>query len=310
MTLQPHSPLHLQALSATDLLQLFLEHLTVQRRFAANTVSAYGSDLRAFLRFHDRLYPGDLSGVSAEQIQHYLRYCRQHRISARSIVRRLAALRAFCLFLLEQGLLETNPMADITSPKTGQSLPKILSIAEVDTLLTLPQITPPLVLRNYAMLHLLYASGLRVTELVTLPVKGCSLGNGHLRILGKGNKERLVPFSQSTNALLREYIERSRPLILKRRPSNLLFISNRGKGMTRIRFWQIVREIALKAGISKEVSPHTLRHSFATHLLAGGADLRSVQMMLGHSDISTTQIYTHIDTERLKTIHQRFHPRG
>jgi len=160
------------------------------------------------------------------------------------------------------------------------------------------------------MLYLLYASGLRVSELVSLPVNGCNLSNCHLRILGKGNKERVIPFSETTRALIKDYIERGRPLILKRKPSPLLFISNRGTSMTRNRFWQIIREIALAAGIDKEISPHILRHSFATHLLAGGADLRSVQMMLGHTDISTTQIYTHVDTARLKSTHQRFHPRG
>ncbi len=186
----------------------------------------------------------------------------------------------------------------------------MLSIAEVDTLLHLPELTSPLVLRNYAMLHLLYASGLRVSELVNLPVNSCSLSSGYIRILGKGNKERVVPFSAATGIRIKEYIERARPLILKGKPTTMLFISNRGVAMTRNRFWQIIREIALRAGINKPISPHILRHSFATHLLAGGADLRSVQMMLGHTDISTTQIYTHVDTDRLKSTHKRFHPRG
>ena len=222
----------------------------------------------------------------------------------------MAALRAFFLFLHEQGTLSHNPIAEIEAPKIGRSLPKVLTIAEVDTLLQLPEITPPLVLRNYAMLYLLYASGLRVSELVSLPVTGCNLRSCHLRILGKGNKERVIPFSETAGTLIKEYIERARPLILKRKPSPLLFTSNRGTGMTRNRFWQIIREVALAAGISKAISPHMLCHSFATHLLAGGADLRSVQMMLGHTDIATTQIYTHVDSARLKSVHQRFHPRG
>ena len=201
-------------------------------------------------------------------------------------------------------------MAEIDAPKIGRSLPKALSIAEVDTLLRLPERTSPMGLRNYAMLHLLYASGLRVSELVNLPVIGCNLSSGHLRILGKGNKERVIPFSALAGEVVQAYIDSARPMILKRKPSPLLFCSNRGGAMTRTRFWQIIQEIALAAGISKEISPHMLRHSFATHLLAGGADLRSVQMMLGHTDISTTQIYTHIETDRLKSIHQRFHPRG
>ncbi len=207
-------------------------------------------------------------------------------------------------------MLPANPTAEIEAPKIGHSLPKVLGIAEVNSLLQLPELTPPLVLRNYAMLYLLYASGLRVSELVNLPVNGCNLNSCHLRILGKGNKERVIPFSETARALIKDYIERGRPLILKHKPSPLLFISNRGTSMTRNRFWQIIREVALAAGINKEISPHILRHSFATHLLAGGADLRSVQMMLGHTDISTTQIYTHVDTARLKSTHQRFHPRG
>jgi integrase/recombinase XerD len=244
-------------------------------------------------------------------VQQFFQDCHRRRISTRSNARRLAALRAFFLFLQDRGGAPiVNPLAEIDAPKIGRSLPKALSIAEVDTLLRLPGQITPLKLRNHAMLHLLYASGLRVSELVNLPVNGCNLSNGHLRILGKGNKERVIPFSSLAGEMVQAYIERARPIILKGKPSPLLFCSNRGTGMTRNRFWQIIREVALAAGISKDISPHMLRHSFATHLLAGGADLRSVQMMLGHTDISTTQIYTHIDTDRLKSTHQRFHPRG
>ncbi len=203
-----------------------------------------------------------------------------------------------------------NPVAEIDPPKIGSSLPHALSIEEVERMLTLPEKTSPLILRNYAMLHLLYATGIRVSELVNLPVNGCSISSGHVRILGKGNKERMVPFNASAGAKIQDYMDRARPALLKNKPSPYLFVSNRGKAMTRNRFWQIIRELALHGGISKKVSPHTMRHSFATHLLARGADLRSVQMMLGHADIATTQIYTHIDTDRLKSMHQRFHPRG
>jgi integrase/recombinase XerD len=291
-------------------LALFLQHLTIQRRLARNTVAAYGADLHSFFRFLARTCPTDVASVSRVQVQQYVQFCHQRQISARSNARRLAALRAFFTFLQEQGILTTNPLADIDAPKIGRSLPKVLSIAEVDTLLRPPPVPTPLNLRNHAMLHLLYASGLRVSELVTLPLTSCNVHSGHLRILGKGNKERLVPFSASTGTLLREYIERVRPLLLKGRSSPLLFCSNRGTAMTRHRCWQIIRTMARTAGISREISPHVLRHSFATHLLAGGADLRSVQMMLGHSDIATTQIYTHVDTDRLKAAHRRYHPRG
>ena len=177
-------------------------------------------------------------------------------------------------------------------------------------MLTLPEKSTPLTLRNYAMLHLLYATGIRVSELVNLPMNGCSISCGHVRILGKGNKERMVPFNATAGERIQDYLERGRPALLKNRPSPHLFVSNRGKTMTRNRFWQIIQEMAIQGGITKKISPHTIRHSFATHLLAGGADLRSVQMMLGHADIATTQSYTHVDTSRLKSLHQRFHPRG
>ncbi|MGD9950195.1 MAG: site-specific tyrosine recombinase XerD [Desulfobulbus sp.] len=289
-----------------ELLHRFLQYLTLQRRLAANTVAAYEADLRSFLRYQH----GTVVEVTREQVQQYFHHCHTHQISARSNARRLAALRAFFQFLLQQGDLTINPLDDIDTPKIGQSLPKVLSETEVNALLQKPTAPTLLAMRNHVMLHLLYASGLRVSELVNLPITSCNLTTGHLRILGKGNKERIVPFSATAGEILREYLEQIRPILLKGKASPFLFCSNRGKAMTRHRFWQIIREVALTAGITKEISPHILRHSFATHLLAGGADLRSVQMMLGHTDISTTQIYTHVDTGRLKSIHRRFHPRG
>jgi integrase/recombinase XerD len=304
------SPTPLQTTEYIEYLQLFLQHLTIQRRLAKNTVAAYGSDLHFFFLFLASTTPPVPEEISKEQVQQFFQDCHRRQISTRSNARRLAALRAFFLFLHDRGALTVNPLAEMDAPKIGRSLPKGLSVAEVDTLLRLPEQTSPMTLRNHAMLHLLYASGLRVSELVNLPVNGCNLSSGHLRILGKGNKERVIPFSALAGEMVQAYIDRGRPLILKGNPSPLLFCSNRGTSMTRNRFWQIIREVALAAGISKEISPHMLRHSFATHLLAGGADLRSVQMMLGHTDISTTQIYTHVDTDRLKSIHQRFHPRG
>nr|WP_275889051.1 site-specific tyrosine recombinase XerD [Desulfobulbus rhabdoformis] len=284
----------------------FLQYLTITRRLASNTVAAYESDLRSFLRQS----PKPLTTITRQDIQNYFRFCHARNISARSNARRLAALRAFFLFLQQQGVLDGNPLTDIDTPKMGQSLPKVLSEAEVQALLKRPSKPTPLALRNHTMLHLLYGSGLRVSELVNLPMTSCNLTTGHLRILGKGDKERVVPFSALTGQIVQEYLTQVRPLLLKGKTSPLLFCSNRAKGMTRNRFWQIIREVAQRSGISKEISPHILRHSFATHLLAGGADLRSVQMMLGHTDIATTQIYTHVDGDRLKTAHRRFHPRG
>jgi len=273
-------------------------------------VEAYGSDLRFFIQFLHSRHVSSASKVQREHIRAFFQHCHAGRISSRSNARRLAALRAFFGFLLGLGLVAADPAADIDAPKTGHSLPKVLTIHEVERLLALPEKMTPVSLRNYAMLHLLYATGLRVSELVGLTVQGCNLSSGHVRIIGKGNKERMVPFNDQAGTILRDYLARSRPVLLKKRSAPQLFVTNRGRGMTRTRFWQIIRSMAREAGIERRVSPHTLRHSFATHLLAGGADLRSVQMMLGHADISTTQIYTHVDVDRLKSIHQRFHPRG
>ena len=294
----------------TSALDSFLQYLIVERRFAENTIEAYHSDLDFFFHF---LRPWKIATISAIQpthIQAFFIDCYQRGIKARSNSRRLAALRAFFSFAVERGLADSNPLAHINAPKIGRSLPRDLSIAEVDALLLPPENAGPLLLRNHAMLHLLYATGIRVSELINLPVNSCNLGSCHVRILGKGGKERMVPFNETTREKIEDYLQRARPLLLKGRPSPILFISNRGKAMSRARFWQIIHQRALAAGIEKKVSPHMLRHSFATHLLTGGADLRAVQMMLGHADISTTQIYTHVDASRLKSVHRKFHPRG
>lgn len=288
----------------------FLQHLTVHRRLAQNTVIAYKADLHQFCSFLTDKGIHDFAAVTREDLQHYFRICHQRQLSTRSSARRLAALRAFFRYLLQHALVATDPVAEIDPPKLGKNLPKALTPKEVDRLLSRPATSAPLPLRNWTMLHLLYATGIRVSELVGLPMNGCSLASGHLRVQGKGDKERIVPFDAETTAALREYVERARPTLIKDRSSNMLFLSNRGKAMTRNRFWQIIRECARTKGISREISPHMLRHSFATHMLAGGADLRSVQMMLGHADIATTQIYTHVDSSRLKAAHQRYHPRS
>lgn len=212
--------------------------------------------------------------------------------------------------MLQTNQVESNPFAVIDLPKSGQILPKALSLAEVNRLLAPAAISSPLASRNRAMLFLLYSTGLRVSELVTMPLAACNLASGFVRVFGKGGKERLIPFGIQARDEIKSYLEHGRPAILGGRRSNFLFVTARGTAMTRLRFWQIIRKVALAAGITKDISPHMIRHSFATHLLAHGADLRSVQMMLGHSDITTTQIYTHIDQDRLKTVHRKYHPRG
>ena len=252
----------------------------------------------------------DLSAIDLETIHGFLVVSRSKSISHRSNARRVSALNSFFSFLARQGRIDRNPFAMVDLPKSGRLLPKALSIEEVNRLLEQPEVSSPLLIRNWTMLLLLYSTGVRVSELVNLPLVGCNMESGFLKVIGKGNKERLIPFGRAAAEAVDNYLEHSRPLLLKGRKSTYLFITNRAKPMTRARFWQILKETAEAAGIRKQISPHMLRHSFATHLLANGADLRAVQMMLGHADIATTQIYTHIDQDRLKSIHRSFHPRG
>ncbi|WP_417911110.1 site-specific tyrosine recombinase XerD [Candidatus Electronema sp. PJ] len=295
-----------------DSLDHFLRHLTVQRRLSLNTVNSYGSDLRFFIEFLQKQHIDDPAHITAVEVRAFLKDCFAREIQARSNARRLSALRSFFAFLVLQGKLTVSPAAEIDLPKIGSILPGTLSVAEVDLLLVPPDAgeTDPLLLRNAAMLHLLYATGIRVSELVNLPVQDCSLSSGHVRILGKGNKERMVPFNTEAGVRITAYLEQGRPVLLSGRSSRFLFVTKQGGAMTRNRFWRIIGELARQRGISKTVSPKTMRHSFATHMLAGGADLRALQMMLGHADIATTQIYTHVDKSRLKAGHQKFHPRG
>jgi integrase/recombinase XerD len=278
---------------------------------AENSVEAYISDITFFLNFLVSLQKRTLNAVDLPTIHGFLEQCqKQQQVGNRTNARRISALKSFFTFLLRENLVKHNPFNAIDLPRSGQSLPKALSLNEVRTLLVPGNIDTPIAGRDNAMLFLLYSTGLRVSELVQLPLSACNLSAGFLRVIGKGNKERLIPFGDRAKEKIEKYLKADRPLILKGKRSNYLFITGRGTCMTRLRFWQIVRKTALAAGIKKEISPHMLRHSFATHLLSHGADLRAVQMMLGHADVATTQIYTHIDQDRLKSIHKKFHPRG
>lgn len=288
----------------------FLQYLVVHRRLSRNTVDSYASDLHFFLEFLGKRKISTPDAVTTELARSFLAECFQKNISSRSNARRLSALRAFFDYLVFHQIQSDNPLADIDSPKIMSGLPDILTVAEAEQILTVPEKQTARVLRNYAMLHLLYATGIRVSELVSLPLRDCSITSGHVRILGKGDKERVVPFNETAGNRIEVYLSKARPVLLRKRSSPYLFVTGRGGKMTRTRFWQILKEIIAVNGIEKNVSPKTLRHSFATHLLAGGADLRSVQMMLGHADIATTQIYTHVDKGKVKELHQRFHPRG
>lgn len=291
-------------------LDLFLHYLAAERRLAINTIQSYQSDLISFLDYLAACGVKSLEESRSQHVRDFLTHCHGQGISNRSNARRTSALRAFFRFLIADRILDEDPTAIIDLPKPGRPLPKVLTVPEVSRLLEGPPGTDPLRLRNIAMLHLLYATGIRVSELVKLPVAGVNLLGGNIRVMGKGSKERLVPFGERAREKMRLYLQDGRPLLLQKKQSPFLFLTRRGTAMGRLRFWQIIQEQAISSGINKKISPHTLRHSFATHLLEHGADLRSVQIMLGHADIATTQIYTHVDSNRLKTIHQKFHPRG
>ena len=286
----------------------FIEYLAIERSAPENTITAYESDLADFALWLDEAGIA-LDRVEGSDLARYTSHCTNKKLKATSIGRRLSTIRQFYRFLLEEGLVKADPTRDLTIPKRGKYLPEVLSHEEVDRLLASPNISTPMGIRDKAMLELLYATGLRVTELVGLNMTNLNLHVGYLICRGKGDKERLVPMGESSRRWVKEYIDLVRPSLVKS-ASDVLFCSNRGGAMSRQNFWYMIKRYALSAGIFKSISPHNLRHSFATHMLAGGADLRSVQMMLGHADISTTQIYTHVTSTRLKKIHEQYHPRG
>jgi len=292
---------------------LFLHYLAAEKRLSPNTIQSYGYDLNNFFNYLTGLHVKDLKSIEARHIRSYLARCHKKGLSSRSNARLVSTLRSFFRFLSAERVVTDDPTAFLEVPKLGRSLPKFLTVQEVSRLLAegvSPGDNSPLTTRNNAMLHVLYATGLRVSELTTLTMAGLNLGAGYVRVLGKGGKERLVPLGEEAKERVESYFRYARPKILKGKTSNFVFVTGRGTAMSRLRFWQIIKRAVFVAGVGKKISPHMLRHSFATHLLENGADLRSVQLMLGHSDIATTQIYTHVSRGRLKTIHQRFHPRG
>lgn len=292
---------------STRLIERFLNTLWLEFGLSDNTLAAYGSDLTQFLKW---LKEQDIDSVDSEAIKKYLEFRQQEGVTARSTARILSCLRRFYGFLLRERLIEIDPTLLIDSPRVGRSLPDFLSEEDVESLLMVPEVSSPLGFRDRAMLEVLYATGLRVSELVELKFSQISFRQGCVRVVGKGDKERLVPVGEEAMDWVERYIDTFRKVILGNRQSDYLFVTARGGCMTRQAFWHIIKRYALQAGISKHLSPHTLRHAFATHLLNHGADLRVVQMLLGHADLSTTQIYTHIAQQRLKELHAKHHPRG
>lgn len=286
---------------------MFLDALWMERGLSQNTLQAYRNDLYAFAKWQASR-GNTITATQATDLHNYLAV--QGKKSVRTTARRLSSLRRFFQYLVREGRTKNDPSTRIESPRLGRPLPKTLTESEVEALLNAPDTGTRAGFRDKAMLEVLYATGLRVSELVGLRLDQINLQQGVVRVVGKGDKERLVPLGEESVDWLRRYIRDVRPEFFKAEPDATLFPSNRGRMMTRQTFWHAVRRYTVIAGINKALSPHVLRHAFATHLLNHGADLRVVQMLLGHSDISTTQIYTHIAKERLKELHARHHPRG
>lgn len=296
--------------SENQLLDQFIHQLRVERGLSTNTIVAYSHDL---IRFFDFLKRKGISPVHVRQNDLTSFIVDQNvTLSPRSMARCLVSIRMFYRFLVSEGNIESNPARLLGIPKMYQHLPDVLSRDEMDSLLMQPDITTALGKRDKAIVEMLYATGLRVTELIGLTMHNINLEVGSIRTIGKGSKERVIPMGSKAMDSLKQYLQESRPVLLKKRyvtGRSYIFLNSRGSPITRQGLWKIIKKYALMAGITKSVTPHTVRHSFATHLLEGGADLRSVQIMLGHADISTTQIYTHVARERLKEIHEKYHPR-
>ncbi|MEW6313898.1 MAG: site-specific tyrosine recombinase XerD [Pseudomonadota bacterium] len=290
------------------LLDEFADALWLEDGLSKNTLESYRRDLRKFGAWLGQRGKTLISATEAD-LHAYLAYLHPHT-RPKSTARLVSSLKRFYRYLLRQGKITVDPTAQLASPKMPRSLPKSLTEADVELLLAAPQVETSLGLRDKAMLETLYASGLRVSELVGLGVGQVSQDMGVVRVLGKGDKERIVPLGEEALAWLKRYLSEARPALLGGQSSAALFVTARGAGMTRQAFWHLLRRYALRAGVTKPLSPHTLRHAFATHLLNHGADLRVVQLLLGHADISTTQIYTHVARERLKQLHEQHHPRG
>ncbi|WP_150576221.1 site-specific tyrosine recombinase XerD [Pandoraea aquatica] len=313
---------------STSLIDQFCDTIWLEDGLSRNTLDAYRRDLRLFAEWladeaktahadgaeeshappHDNLPAMSLDTVDEAALSAYLAWRRESLAS--SVNRRLSVFKRFYQWALREHLVQQDPCLRIASAKRAQRLPSTLSEAQVEALLGAPDLTQPLGLRDRAMLELMYASGLRVSELVALKTIEVGLNEGVLRIFGKGAKERLVPFGEEANGWLTRYLAESRGVLLAGRACDTLFVTQRGEGMTRQAFWYLIKRYALQADIRAPLSPHTLRHAFATHLINHGADLRVVQLLLGHADISTTQIYTHVARERLKSLHAQHHPRG
>jgi integrase/recombinase XerD len=292
-------------------LKEYLAHIKLEKNLSQNTVSSYKNDINAFISFLKNSDIDDPSNVSSDNIGGFFKTLKELGLSGSSSARYFSSLKGFFLYLLKNKYIVKNPIEKITAPRISKKLPGVLDINEVDKILSAPKVDDKLGLRDKAMLELFYACGTRVSELINLKVNDLFFENEVIRVFGKGSKERLIPIGTSAIRWIDEYLKKSRPLLMKKSKSeNILFLNSRGSKLSRMGIWKIIDRYVKEAGIEKDVHPHTFRQSFATHLLEGGADLRAVQEMLGHADISTTQIYTHIDRDYIKQVHKQYHPRG
>ncbi|MDH5466562.1 MAG: site-specific tyrosine recombinase XerD [Candidatus Aminicenantes bacterium] len=296
------------SLTPEAVLQVFLEFLSVEKGLSSNTIQSYARDLAKLFRF---LQKERISWMKADEegLVRFIHHQSRAGLSPRSMARLISSIRSFYNFLVLDGMIKKNPAVNLSSPKTWLALPKFLTVKEVESLLGQPDEENVRGVRDKAMLELLYATGLRVSELIALRAKNVNLEDGFLLCVGKGGKERIVPIGDSAARAVRKYLEEGRDKFLKE-SSEYLFLSQRGNAFTRQGFWKLLKGYAKKAGLVQKISPHVLRHSFATHLLERGADLRSVQLMLGHSQITTTQVYTHVSRKRLRRVYDKYHPRA
>lgn len=294
-----------------DQVKDFMHYLMVERRLADNTIVSYERDLKKYMLYLKNVEEiKDFNDVSRVHIVHFLRHLKDQGKSPKTMARHIASIRSFHQFLLREKMAGQDPSVHIETPQSERALPKVLSIEEVDALLCAPNGDNAFGIRDKAMLELLYATGIRVSELINLNLSDVHLTMGFVRCMGKGSKERIVPLGKAAAQAISRYVEEGRPRLLNKKHGDGLFLNHHGNRLSRQGFWKILKKIALEAGIAKELTPHTLRHSFATHLLENGADLRAVQEMLGHADISTTQIYTHVTKTRLKDVYKMYHPRA
>jgi integrase/recombinase XerD len=295
-----------------DHLKDFIHFIFVEKGLAKNTIVSYERDLNSYITYLKNVETiSQFNDVQRVHIVHFLGFLKEQKKSSKTMARHIASVRAFHQFLIRDKVTDHDPSVHIESPKLEKSLPKVLNLQEVEVLLDSPKQKDHFGIRDKAMLELLYATGIRVSELIGLNLGDIHLTMGFVRCIGKGNKERIIPVGRTATMALNQYLEKGRPqLVSKKNHDEALFLNNHGKRLTRQGFWKILKKLAGEAGITKDLTPHTLRHTFATHLLENGADLRAVQEMLGHADISTTQIYTHVTKSRLKDVYSKFHPRA